>query len=201
MNKKGFTLIELLVVIAIIGILSTWAVWIYTSQLQKARDTTRTTDLNNLRGAIEQFYQDSYVYPTWKEFANWTNISVKSFLQKLPEDPKNGEPCVAWPATTGNTNSQPACAITYMVNPDDNWIWKWAYELSIAFENEWNARTKAATDGWDDNSRYEHFVWVANSNKLTTKLDKWSSKIVFSTEAGDLENELVIITKDWWKKQ
>jgi prepilin-type N-terminal cleavage/methylation domain-containing protein len=40
-SVKAFTLIELLVVITIIGILATGAVAIYTSQIQKARDTTR----------------------------------------------------------------------------------------------------------------------------------------------------------------
>jgi prepilin-type N-terminal cleavage/methylation domain-containing protein len=48
-NKKGFTLIELLVVITIIGILATGAVTVYTSQIQKARDTTRITSMNALK--------------------------------------------------------------------------------------------------------------------------------------------------------
>ena len=44
-SKKAFTLIELLVVITIIGILATGATAVYTSQIQKARDTTRINDL------------------------------------------------------------------------------------------------------------------------------------------------------------
>jgi general secretion pathway protein G len=58
-NKKGFTLIELLVVITIIGILATGATTVFTSQIQKARDTTRITDINALASAVEQSYQDS----------------------------------------------------------------------------------------------------------------------------------------------
>jgi general secretion pathway protein G len=63
-NKKGFTLIELLVVITIIGILATGATAVYTSQIQKARDTTRINDMETLRAGIEQFYQDKSQYPT-----------------------------------------------------------------------------------------------------------------------------------------
>ena len=61
--KKGFTLIELLVVITIIGILATGATSVYTSQIQKARDTTRVSDVKALQSAIEQYYQDKSYYP------------------------------------------------------------------------------------------------------------------------------------------
>lgn len=205
LTKKGFTLIELLVVIAIIGILATWAVWVYTSQLQKARDTTRTTDLNNLRGAIEQYYQDTSLYPTGADFAatetSDTATKVASFLQKLPEDPKNGEPCAAgktWGTST--TNTAPACAIAYMVDADSNGVGKWAYEISIAFENKGNADTKANfnSDNGDDNSRYEHTV--GKMTGIVTKIDKGTTKKTFTTAATSAEKELVVITKSWAKK-
>jgi prepilin-type N-terminal cleavage/methylation domain-containing protein len=48
-SKKAFTLIELLVVITIIGILATGATAVYTSQIQKARDTTRINDIEALK--------------------------------------------------------------------------------------------------------------------------------------------------------
>ncbi len=63
MLQKGFTLIELLVVITIIGILATGAVTVYTSQMTKARDSTRLSDIKALQGAIEQAYMDDYEYP------------------------------------------------------------------------------------------------------------------------------------------
>jgi len=49
LNKLAFTLIELLVVITIIGILATGATTVYTSQIQKARDATRLTDINAIK--------------------------------------------------------------------------------------------------------------------------------------------------------
>ncbi|MBT3853722.1 prepilin-type N-terminal cleavage/methylation domain-containing protein [bacterium] len=58
-TKLGFTLIELLVVITIIGILATGATSVYTSQIQKARDSTRITDIKAVQSGVEQEYQDA----------------------------------------------------------------------------------------------------------------------------------------------
>ena len=51
MNKKGFTLAELLIVVAIIAVLVAIAIPIFSSQLEKSRDTT---DAANLRAAYAQ---------------------------------------------------------------------------------------------------------------------------------------------------
>jgi general secretion pathway protein G len=68
--KKGFTLIELLVVITIIGILATGATTVFTAQIQKARDTTRISDMKAVQSAVEQVYQDSGLYPYADSFGS-----------------------------------------------------------------------------------------------------------------------------------
>lgn len=50
-NKKGFTLAELLVVVAIIAVLVAIAIPIFTSQLEKAREST---DAANIRSAYAE---------------------------------------------------------------------------------------------------------------------------------------------------
>lgn len=62
-STRGFTLIELLVVITIIGILATGAVTAFTTQIQKARDSTRLSDINKISGAIETYNLDNAVFP------------------------------------------------------------------------------------------------------------------------------------------
>jgi len=91
-RKGAFTLIELLVVITIIGILATGATTVYTSQIQKARDTTRVNDVKALQSGVEQFYQDQSEYPVAGDF-NITDGAIKSYVPKLPQDPKNTQNC------------------------------------------------------------------------------------------------------------
>lgn len=166
-STKAFTLIELLVVITIIGILAVWAVAVYTSQIQKARDTTRLNDVKALQSWIEQVYQDSSVYPKWTAWdetdpgitgSGW----VQTYVPKLPKDPKNGETC-----------NQASCVYVYTVRADDNNIERGQYEVSTAFENSGNRTSKAQTDGWNDNARLESGN-NANIKNMITYCNLWT---------------------------
>jgi len=161
---KGFTLIELLVVITIIGILATWAVTIYTAQIQKARDTTRINDVKALQSSIEQVYQDASTYPQSNEFGSGWVTNVKNYMEKVPSDPKSKQAC-SW-----NT----PCDYLYIVADDANSIALWVYELSTWFESDWNIRTKAKTNG-NDPKRFE--VWLTVNTLVTS--NSWSIKSVW----------------------
>lgn len=162
--KAGFTLIELLVVITIIGILATGATATYTSQIQKARDTTRTTDISALVSWIEQFYQDKFEYPsvddtdTYGSYFDWVN----SYVPKFPKDPKSGQLCNKW-----DESNATACDYLYAVSDDENGILFWEYKVSTWFENLWNIESKAAVDNWNEDNRYEMWLNLSSSNKST----------------------------------
>lgn len=165
-TKKGFTLIELLVVITIIGILATWAVAVYTSNIQRARDTTRINEVKALQWWVEQFYQNQTVYPA-KTGVDWGSGWVLGFMNKLPRDPKQWETCAkAWTAT-----NQPFCWYVYNVTDDDNGINQWAYEISSAFENKGNLDSKALNDKMgsllNDPNRFE--LWVPTQAWVDTE--------------------------------
>lgn len=153
--KSGFTLIELLVVITIIGILATGAVSIYTSQIQKARDSTRITSLNALKSSVEQVYQDASTYPLATTFI--TQVAV--YMENFPKDPKHSQPCNSYGSGTVD------CGFAYVTWNDANGILYWTYELSTAFENTWNITARAATDSWTDNLRLE--IWINTSGRNT----------------------------------
>lgn len=145
LSKKWFTLIELLVVITIIGILATGAVSVYTSQIQKARDSTRTTDIKAVQAWIEQFYGDNGEYPSgvaWgKAFSG-----VVAYVQ-MPSDPKSGQ-ARTWSAFDYLYNS----------SADANTIPYQEYEISATYEQSANTTEKSAKDWGEDDNRIE--LWI-----------------------------------------
>jgi len=153
-STRGFTLIELLVVITIIGILATGAVSVYTSQIQKARDTTRINDMKALQAGIEQYYQDKTEYPGLTNFSG-----VITYVPKLPVDPKTKQVCNKGPETNAT-----ACDYLYSVSNDANGIVNGEYKISTGFENSGNIDTKAKTDGGkaDEENRMEFGLNLAN---------------------------------------
>lgn len=148
-SLKAFTLIELLVVITIIGILATGAVQVFTSQIQKARDTTRVSDITALRGGVEQFYQDNGAYPD--KGASFSGVTL--FVPKLPSDPK----------TTQFSNDS-IFDYLYNVGEDDNGISGQEFEISAHFENKSNTDNKSAQDGGDDDARLEFGIDVSDAS-------------------------------------
>lgn len=164
-NTRGFTLIELLVVITIIGILATGATAVYTSQIQKARDTTRINDIKALQGGIEQSYQDVSEYPK----GSTLQVELVKYLGKLPTDPKYGQPC----NDGGTTANTPDCAYAYIAGSDNNSIAFGEYEVSTAFENLGNVQKKADADGGGaaggQKVRYEAGLDIANNDTTVAK--------------------------------
>lgn len=61
--NKGFTLIELLVVMGIIGVLAALLFTNFSGVRERARDTKRKNDLNQVKNALRLFYNDYQQYP------------------------------------------------------------------------------------------------------------------------------------------
>ncbi len=112
-RKKGFTLIELLVVIAIIGILSSVVLASLSSARMKARDARRISDLEQIKIALELYYDSNNNYPTVEgaglntnaycysyHNSSWTDLStkLKPYISTLPKDPINSS-CGPWLAS------------------------------------------------------------------------------------------------------
>lgn len=170
-TKLGFTLIELLVVITIIGILAVGWVWVFTTQLQWARDTTRIGDMKVVESAIFQLFSDDWEYPSEMGFT-W---AIKPYISKSLADPKSKPICWGVWAST-NTHST-LCAWYYAVWPDDYGLDNAAFKLLINFEKEKNL-DKAAniSDGWLEDSYLEMYAW---SQTVTTSLLELGDAVKF----------------------
>lgn len=82
-NGAGFTLVELLVVIAIISILATLLLLQLGVARAKARDAKRIADSNQVRSALELWFDDNGAYLA-------TNVMTglkPTYLVNIPRDP------------------------------------------------------------------------------------------------------------------
>lgn len=103
--KRGFTLIELLVVIAIIGLLSSVILASLNTARGKARDATRLSDMQEIKLALELYYDaNGNAYPStgggwWGNCAafggkgtsgpsGWVPNIAPNYMPVLPIEPK-----------------------------------------------------------------------------------------------------------------
>lgn len=89
-NNRGFTLMELLVVIGILAILALIILLMLNpmTQIKKAYDGKRKTDLAKLKNVLEDYYNDHNCYP---ETDNWEEQLVPDYISELPTDPSSHE--------------------------------------------------------------------------------------------------------------
>lgn len=89
-NAFGFTLVELLIVVAIIAILTVIGIVNYSSFIKSSRDAKRQSDLKMIQSALEAYHADQIAYPALITFGGQLAVGSKTYLTKVPIDPKNG---------------------------------------------------------------------------------------------------------------
>lgn len=97
LKKCGFTVIELLVVVTILAILLILGFVGYKKHLKKARDAERKSDLQNIKVAFEDYYNDVGCYPPPEVLTNCNQPlgdEAPYYLKQIPCDPLTGEPYI-----------------------------------------------------------------------------------------------------------
>ena len=87
-DNKGFTLIELLVVIFIIGVLAGVILPNLMSARERARDSKRKQDLNEIKTALRLYYNDNQIYPGTLSFGEEFGDGGE-YMKIVPVDPVN----------------------------------------------------------------------------------------------------------------
>ncbi|MCD8484273.1 prepilin-type N-terminal cleavage/methylation domain-containing protein [Candidatus Woesebacteria bacterium] len=86
-SRLGFSFIELLVVTAIIGVLTSVVIISFRQANQNARDARRKTDLQELRGILENYRLENGTYPeSENEQGGYEVSSDGTFLENLPAE-------------------------------------------------------------------------------------------------------------------
>lgn len=114
----GFTFVELLVVVTIIAVITGIAVASYQTTNQKARDTRRKSDLEQIRAAMELCRSEYGGYPV--ALRNGSNQlqcgDGNIYLDPVPYDPRDGQTGYTYAYTrgysSGATTEYQLCAAT-----------------------------------------------------------------------------------------
>lgn len=127
---KGFTLIELLVVIAIIGILAGLVMVNMAGVRERARDTQRKSELNEVKKALRLYYNDNSRYPaegTGNTIApsspiSWGSpfiVGTMTYMKQLPTDPLSGQQyAYYWTVGCGNDEFRLEAILENASDPD-----------------------------------------------------------------------------------
>jgi len=157
-NKKklGFTLVELLVVMVILSLLMIAAVGVLNprSLTDRATDLARKKDLNKMRTAFEEYFNDKGKYPSFSDLNNW---NVSGNCNKTVSEMSNY--LNKWPCGTGNT--------PYTIIVNTNWF--------KVVTNLGNKKDKDIPEGWYDGSR----TYTTNFNKNEVNYGVSSSNVLW----------------------
>src|SRR3989304_10198120 len=86
-KNLGFTLIELLIVVVVISILAGIGLTALGRAQRSARDGDRRSDIETIRGALEEFYADNNSYPSTGIAAMTLDLEGGGHIGDVPDDP------------------------------------------------------------------------------------------------------------------
>ncbi len=84
-KRQGYTFLDLFITIVIIAILAIGLLLLFTNMRQKARDSQRMSDVQNLKSAVEQNYSSDGEYPSTETISN--ALTEDKYIDFIPVDP------------------------------------------------------------------------------------------------------------------
>lgn len=143
---EGFTFVELSIVIAVIAVIASLALFGYTNQLAKARDTQRKTDVNRIQKLLEEYEKDHSCYPEisdWPGCGSTSGTIFENYIGTIPCDPRTNTEYV-YDADTS------VCPLWFTVFADfenDNDFT--AQEIGCAYESCIPSNSVGVSQGYD----------------------------------------------------
>lgn len=119
-SQSGFTLVEMLMVVAIIALLLIAFLFLLLSQLEKARDARRKSDLDRIKKAFEEYYNDHNCYPDPSILNNCGGNELAPYIAAIPCDPVTKQPYFYLPLAGNQCGGYRL--LTKLENEDDPFI-------------------------------------------------------------------------------
>jgi type II secretory pathway pseudopilin PulG len=91
-RKNGLTLIEVMIIMVIAVSFFILGFVVLYSQIGKSRDAKRKDDLQRIRIAFEDYFNDNGCYPRSEVLEDCGGDTFKPYLEKIPCDPESKEP-------------------------------------------------------------------------------------------------------------
>lgn len=85
--ERGFTLIELLITVAVLAVLMIMLLIAWRGQINRARDAQRKADLEKIKIAFENYYNDKECFPDQDILQVCRGDALDPYLDKIPCDP------------------------------------------------------------------------------------------------------------------
>jgi prepilin-type N-terminal cleavage/methylation domain-containing protein len=107
---KGFTLFEILIVISILLLILVLVLINLQTQLMRARDSQRKTDLANLQKSYEEYFNDKQCYPYEEILETCSSDYLAPYMKKVPCDPTTKTPYIYVPGAPTLCSGYRICA-------------------------------------------------------------------------------------------
>jgi prepilin-type N-terminal cleavage/methylation domain-containing protein len=93
-KKQGFTLTEVLIVVSILVIIVLLLLLNLKTQVNRANDAKRKTDLNKIQKTFEEYFNDKQCYPQQESLGTCGSNMLSPYMTKVPCDPVTKKPYI-----------------------------------------------------------------------------------------------------------
>lgn len=162
---RGFTLVELLLVITILGtlIVAAFITMNSSNPLLKANDSKRSQELEEIKTALDAYYNDNNCFPTSIPFGSEWKVGTTVYMKEVPQDPNcasddsacyiykySGGSCPQWHTVFVKLAKEPtqeACIVTSLpsCSPTD-YSSEWACATAGTIDCTYLSSTYLVTD-------------------------------------------------------